>query len=234
MKRWGIVITVFYAIIMVVLVVPGVLLFCLRHPTAREFFDIVLEAYHLWDLWIWLAILIGGQALLLFLSVDTSWRRLKPRQHVAVTAALAGLLTALLTFAAVWSLAAGISGDHFDKWPLQPWNGSRHWLFAGGVLVWAAVLWAIWGAVFYLHYRSVSEPLSAIVSWLLKGSALELLVALPAHIIVRHRNDCSAPVVTGWGIVTGVAVMLLCFGPGILALYKKRLDGYAQRRIPNQ
>jgi hypothetical protein len=51
---------------------------------------------------------------------------------------------------------------------------------------------------------------------------------------VRQRGDCSAPILTGWGIVTGIAVMLLCFGPGILALYKKKLDGYAQRRIQDQ
>jgi hypothetical protein len=49
-------------------------------------------------------------------------------------------------------------------------------------------------------------------------------------VIVRRRGDCSAPAATSFGIVTGIAVMLLCFGPSVLFLIKKRLDGYAARK----
>jgi hypothetical protein len=55
---------------------------------------------------------------------------------------------------------------------------------------------------------------------------LELLVAVPCHVIVRRRNECSAPIATSFGITTGIAVMLLAFGPSVLLLYKKRLEGY--------
>jgi len=55
------------------------------------------------------------------------------------------------------------------------------------------------------------------------------LVAVPCHVIVRRRDDCSAPIATSFGIVTGIAVMLLSFGPSVLLLYKKRLDAYGNR-----
>jgi hypothetical protein len=48
-------------------------------------------------------------------------------------------------------------------------------------------------------------------------------------VIARRRGDCSAPAVTSFGIVTGIAVMLLAFGPSVLFLYKKRLDAYTAR-----
>jgi hypothetical protein len=43
---------------------------------------------------------------------------------------------------------------------------------------------------------------------------------------VRRRQDCSAPLATSFGITTGIAVMLLSFGPSVLLLYKKRMEKY--------
>jgi hypothetical protein len=80
-----------------------------------------------------------------------------------------------------------------------------------------------------LYARKSTNAVTSAVSWLLKGSVLELLVAVPCHVIVRRRGDCSAPAATSFGIVTGIAVMLLSFGPSVLLLYKKRMDAYASR-----
>jgi len=53
---------------------------------------------------------------------------------------------------------------------------------------------------------------------------LELLVAVPSHVIVRRRDDCCAPMGTFWGITTGISVMLLCFGPGVFFLFVERFQ----------
>ena len=60
--------------------------------------------------------------------------------------------------------------------------------------------------------------MTRIVNWLLRGSGLELLVAVPSHVWARRPDDCSAPAVTGYGIATGLAIMLLSFGPGVFFL----------------
>jgi hypothetical protein len=76
-----------------------------------------------------------------------------------------------------------------------------------------------YAAVMLLQSAGKREVL--LLPLLLRGSALELLVAVPCHVIVRRRDDCSAPVVTGFGIVTGIAIMLLSFGLSVLLLYQK-------------
>ena len=125
MKRWGIIITVFYSITLVFLLIPTIfyLLFfdiATFQEVPNEYLGFLLDQSSFPLLWIWIAILLCGQALLLFLSVDTSWRHNKPRQHVLVTSLLAGVLTGLLVFFYIWSLAASIYGDQaLFVWPLS-------------------------------------------------------------------------------------------------------------------
>jgi hypothetical protein len=130
------------------------------------------------------------------------------------------MLIALLTFAVVFGVGAAIYSDNF---------GGNFLNTTLQVAEFLAALWIFWGAVFYLYFRNSSEVTTRAISWLLKGSVLELLVVVPCHVIVRKRGDCSAPMVTGFGIATGIAVMLLSFGPSVLLLYKKRLDSYSNR-----
>lgn len=56
----------------------------------------------------------------------------------------------------------------------------------------------------------------------LKGSILELLVAVPTHVVARHRDYCCAGFLTFCGIVFGAAVMLLSSGPGVFFLFVER------------
>lgn len=213
MRKWGIVITISYVAIVLCFLVPGAA-FIVGDDVSP------LAPYKESATWIPIGIVLAGQSLLLFLTVDTSFQRTKPRAHILVSCLMAGTLWALLTGAAVLSLGFGIYGDNF--------GGSFLDRGANVLACWGA-LWVIWTIVFYLYFRKSNALLTRATSWLLRGSVLELLIAVPSHVVARRRHDCSAPVVTSFGIATGIAIMLLCFGPSVLLLYKKRMDEYAKR-----
>jgi hypothetical protein len=221
MRKWGVLISLFYAVIVLGLIIPAAsLLVDYHNPFSPEFFDSLRDFYGLWFTWFVAVILIAGEAILLFLTVDTSQKRLKPRTHIAVSYSVTAVFFALLIFAGLSALGAAIFSDDFLTYA---------WASDTEVIgIWAG-LWLLWGAIFYLYTRNAPIATTRILSWLLKGSVLELLIAVPCHVIVRRRHDCSAPIATGFGIATGVAVMLLCFGPSVLLLYKKRLDSYSKR-----
>ncbi len=220
MRRWGIVISLLYALIVLGLLVPSAVEL-VGGETAfwRDYAGNLKDIYGTWQIWLPIAAALLGQAALLFLSVDTSWKRLKPRTHLGVTCAVASLLIALLTVAAIVACGATANANWFLDY--MDW-GKAFALWAG--------LWALWGVVFYLYLKDSSRMVTHAVKWLLRGSVLELLIVVPCHVIVRRRDECCAPIVTGFGIVTGIAVMLLSFGPSVLLLYKKHLDGYTRTR----
>jgi hypothetical protein len=217
MRRWGIVITLFYSLIVVALLVPAA--FFLATDFSRSQWHDLPNVYRVGLVWMPVGIVVAGQALLLFLSVDTSLQRLKPRTHILMSVLTAAGLAAMLAGAAILSLGFGIYGDKF---------GGSFFDRVSVVYCWIA-LWGIWAIVFYLYFRDASSQITRVTSWLLKGSVLELLIAVPAHVVVRRRGDCSAPAATSFGIATGIAIMLLCFGPSALLLYKKRLQDYKKR-----
>jgi hypothetical protein len=146
---------------------------------------------------------------------------LKPRQHIWVSIATVALFFGILTFAAVWSLLAGVVGE-------KVFYGPYEMLFDTPVKIlgWWSGLWLLWTIVFFLYTRQLPQWADKAANWLLKGSVLELLIAVSCHVIVRHREDCSAPVLTGFGIATGISVMLLSFGPSIFFLFNKRMKQY--------
>jgi hypothetical protein len=225
MRKWGIVISVFYAAVVFGLLVPGTPILAgyplstLSGTFSQKVIGIYGDVYGEWLCWVPIAAVLAGQAILLFLSVDTTHRRLKPRTHLAVSVIVGSMLFALLAFAAFSAVGAAVNGDRFTD---------RFWATAARVLAIWGGLWVVWGVVFWVYFRKSAAATTRMVSWLLKGSVLELLIAVPCHVWVRRRGDCSAPIATSFGIVTGIAVMLLSFGPSVVLLYKKRLDGYGQ------
>ncbi len=102
MRKWGIVISVFYALILLGLIVPGSM-FIVGGDFSKwsGLLGGRRDAYTDWTFWILAGAILGGQTLLLFLSVDTSFKRLKPRAHILVSCAATSFLTARLSSTAL-------------------------------------------------------------------------------------------------------------------------------------
>jgi hypothetical protein len=160
----------------------------------------------------WLALFAGGPLVLLLVRVERPGRRARPCRRVALAAAAAGSALSLLVLAASANLVAVAIGDG-DGWLVAVWGLLAVWL--GAWLFWALLLWR--------KGERLLDPAGPAYRWLVAGSVLELLIALPAHIIVRQRGDCCAPMVTAAGLAMGLATLLVALGPGALFLYRARM-----------
>ena len=232
MKRWAIVTVLLYALVLILLTVPVFLLALGKwwgHQNSGG--GIVLadaiRVFQDWGYWLSLSVLVLGQALMLIVPVNVSQRRLTSRRKLFVPIITAAFLFANIVFAGIVSLACAIAGDEAFK-VLQIFGGSESASWSALVLI-TILLWTIWGLVFY-RMTKANEPQDAVARltrWLLHGSILELLVAVPSHVIVRNREVCCAPAASFWGIATGLSVMLLCYGPGVYFLFARR---FARKR----
>jgi hypothetical protein len=233
MKRWAAITVLLYASVLVLLTAPLVLLACGRwwgHLTQTHTGVSVADAfalYRAWGYWLWLGVMALGQGLLLLVPVDVSQRRLTSRRKLLVPVITSAFLFANVVFAGLMSVACAIAGD--DAFNVFNLFGDKRagWTLAGMI----AVLWGVWGVIFFRMTRA-NEPQDAaarLIRWLLRGSILELLVAVPSHVIVRQRDVCCAPAASFWGIATGLSVMLVCYGPGVLFLFAQRA---ARKRPP--
>jgi hypothetical protein len=249
MKLWALLTVALYLLVLTALMLPILLLCGLAwggQADEANGLQSALSTYTHQGFWLWLAMMGIGQAIMLIVPVRLQERRLAARRSVAapvVTASfflscllLCGGLSLLLVLLKDKALDAfAWIGDLSVNDPsttaaaslaeqLMPGLGKSAAAYVLGVLIIIGVFWILWGVLFYLAARR-DEPKALsqrATKWLLRGSVLELLVAVPSHIIVRHRGDCCAPVGTFWGITTGISVMLMCFGPGVFFLFVKR------------
>ena len=247
MKRWAILTVLLYSLVLLLLSLPLLALLGLQksaevgwHISITE--SEALEVYQHWGFWLWLGVLVSGQALLLLVPVDVAERRVTSRRRLLVPAMTAAFLFATVFIAAVFSALCVIFHDKaFDlidvlgqfalseasQNPLTKRiavTGTADWEFLLGTINVMAVFWVAWGVVFY-RFAQTDGPealIKRLTRWLLRGSILELLVAVPSHVIVRGRNDCCASMGTFWGIVTGLSIMILSFGPGVFFLFVER------------
>jgi len=215
----------------------------------------IVDLFQTWGFWLWLGVLAMAQALLLLVPVDMAERRLTRRRRLFVPVITASFLLGNLFLAGVFSILSAVMGDkasvivevpaEFTGKMIQHIPGlsaalanvglgpGTDWLIVPQLIGMLVVFWMVWGLIFH-HFAKADEPETLVqraTRWLLRGSILELLIAVPSHIIVRHREDCCAPAVSFWGIVTGLSVMLLSFGPGVFFLFAARMRG-RQPRTP--
>lgn len=234
MKRWAAITVSLYALALLALTVPIVAIAFGKWGGTASYQPVqnCLKIYGQWGYWLWLAILISGQTLLLLLPLKITQRKFIPRRSLKVPCIVTAFLLANLFFAGIVDIVCAVfreEGMTFLSY-LVPFNPSLENPQAIGIVVAAVVtllaFWIIWTIVFR-HFADTDDPdslLKRAVRWLLAGSILELLIAVPSHVIVRRRDDCCAPMGTFWGIATGLAVMLLCFGPGVYFLFAERFQ----------
>lgn len=171
------------------------------------------EVYAQWPYWAGFLVFLLAQAALLDVRVDISEKRPSRKRTIIPLVIFSALLTALLVLGASLAIVETVTRDPFPE-------GWVIWLIS----LLFGVSWLIWGVVFYLWSRQLKPEslLDRIRRTVFRGSILELLVAVPTHVIARYRDYCCAGISTFMGIAFGLAVMLCSFGPGVLFLFFER------------
>lgn len=208
MKRWALLVAGLYILVLMVLSAPA----GLAAFAPQVHWTDALGVYVTWQYWIWIVIMFLGQFALLAVPVRMASRRPVTKGALWPTVLSGGLMAGALLFGAGLSILEFIFGKNdAGSWPVVA--------IVAGVL-----LWLIWSVVFFRLSRGV-EPVDLIsrqCRLLLKGSILELLIAVPTHIVARYRNYCCAGFMTFIGLTMGISVMLFSFGPAVFFLYADR------------
>ena len=209
MKYWAVVVAALYGMILVVLTVPVMLLAFAPQANVKD----MVSAYVYWPYWLWLGVMVLGQVALLAVRVQVASRRPVARRSLLWPVATAGLMMGGLAVGAMYSLREfAVRDQAFEGW------------FWWGALLAGLVIWCAWAVLFYRTSRvsEAGDVVSRQCRLMLKGSILELLIAVPTHIVARSRDYCCAGIMTFIGLTLGISVMLFSFGPAVFFLYAER------------
>ena len=94
-----------------------------------------------------------------------------------------------------------------------------------GFFILLALSWIVCSIVLFLKYGREEQYTMArkLVLILIRGSLVELLVAIPSYLIVSPRPGLGQYILSGFAVSSGVFVMIWAFGPGIILIFLKRL-----------
>lgn len=206
MKGWALLVASLYGAIMCLLLPPAYhLAFAPQPPSAN-----LAIFFH--QRWLLLAVMALAQGALLAVPVRIASPRPVTRRPLAMTIGAAALMMSVLVvgaFCSIYEFGFHEAGGHWTIWT------------ALGLGLGA---WCGWGWIFFRMSRMIeaADFVSRMCRWLFKGSILELLIAVPTHVVARHRDYCCAGVMTFIGLTIGMSVMLFSFGPGVFFLFAAR------------
>ena len=214
MKRWALLVAALYGLVLVTLTVPvGLLAFWSDMAPDSPIAD-AFQIYAQWPYWIWVAVMVICQLALLSVPVRVASRRPVTQGALWPTVLVAGLMAGALVAAAVLAISEFLFQLETARDYWMNWSG-----LAAGVATWIA-----WAFVFR-RAAGTDSPADLVTRQcrlLFKGSILELLIAVPTHIVARHRDYCCAGFLTFIGLTMGAAVMLFAFGPALFHLFAER------------
>jgi len=163
------------------------------------------------------AVVLACGLVLMLVPIGVTRRRRAPRCTIGWSIAASGLLAGGLVFGGTMAMVELLG------------NAGTVNKACGPAIIAAASVWLIWGIVFsfVVQARGAADVGMKLHHWLIAGSILELLIAVPAHIVVRRRDECCAGMATGFGICAGIVVMMVAFGPSVVILYWRRARSIA-------
>jgi hypothetical protein len=212
MKRWALLVVGLYGLILAALSLP-VIIAAFAPASLPDIAKVVAS----WEFYaytgIWAGVMMLTQTALLVVPVRVAAARPVKKRHV-FWLILAAVVAMLLLLGAMIVAAQEHIANTEGLPPLAGWLG-----FAV-----IAAAWLAWSLLFGLFSPRKEPPnaVTRVVRILLAGSILELLVAVPTHVIARSRNYCCAGFGTFCGLAVGLSVLLFAFGPGVFALFVRR------------
>ena len=218
MAKWAAITVILYIILVLAILLPVIFPIFDRLLVTEEDSESIIDIFEMltsWQYVIFIAVVVVIQAALLFFPVKLTNDTLEPQRDIRVPIITTALLFSVLLVAIGWMILMAIFGD--DALP-------DHFLWVSLALI--AASWLLWSIIF-ARVAKQHDPknfFDKLVRWLIKGSILELLIAVPSHILVRRRDECCAPGMTFLGITAGVAIMAVAFGPSVFFLFKKRFN----------
>ena len=214
MKYWALLVAALYVLILAALTIPVVAAAFapnfgwadVKWPTKSDFGEF-------WPYWFWLLVMGLSQFALLAVAVRLTERRLVTRGPLLPTILAAGLMAGGLATGAALAVSEFVRRGA----AAEGWGG---W----GAIILGVLTWAAWSFVFVRMGRRMppADVVTRVCRLLFRGSILELLIAVPTHIVARYRNYCCAGVLTFIGLAMGISVMLFSFGPAVFFLFAER------------
>lgn len=214
MKRWAFLTIVLYVVLLTIVIVP---LFLVAADQGEQV-HLLAGFYSLF-----VPVLILIQFALLLLPINVVSGKPITRRRVLFSALIGAIPMAALTLGFIGSIALMIWGENRHHDPIYGWT----------MVAIPIISWCVWAIIFYRNYSdtNTNAMIPTVVRWLMRASILELLVAIPSHIIARQRDECCAPHLTLLAIATGLSIALASFGPGVFFLFIKKVKEKKARSV---